>query len=243
MTATNRQRTETARYEAVATGTVERNGAGAFVEHFKWTNAGTEFSQQLSLDPDVPPSVPDLAHAPPALIGPMTDLLTFYADLWLAAKQPSLVRGGDQVYVQHGTPSSWADGSRVLVGEDSIDFDITLSEVNTAKGTAQVVVRHVPPARPQIHIPAEWMKTTDGDRADNWIEVTKTGERKYVAEIGQETFEVVLIVSLADGRILSATMDNPVSVLARECVDNATNDCGEPERYQIRREVDLRLEK
>jgi hypothetical protein len=225
----------------VAKGIVERNASGRFVEHFKWSNAVGEFPQQLSLDPNVPPSVPDLGGAPPTLIGPMTDLLTFYADVWLAAKQAPLEHAGDHVYIAHGTPASWADGSRVLVGEDSIDFDITLSEVDTANGTAKVVVRHVPPARPEIHIPAEWMETQVSDTANNWIEVTKIGERKYLAEIGKETFDVGVIISLADGKILSATMDNPVSVLARECLDAAAQECGGPERYQIRRQVDVRL--
>jgi hypothetical protein len=243
MTASNQQRSDTIRYEATATGRVERNPSGAFVERFEWSPGGGDFRQELSLEPGVPPQVPDLSRAPVRLIGPITDLLTFYADLWLAAKQPALSRARDHVYVPHGSPASWADGAHTLIGEDSIDFDITLSEVNAAEGTARVLVRHVPPPKPEIRIPAPWMSAPVSDAANNWVEVTKTGERKYLAEVGKETFDVNMLVSLADGKLLSASMDNPVSVLARTCIDAAATECSEPERYQIRRQVDLRLER
>ena len=35
-------------------------------------------------------------------------------------------------------PSSWADGTRVLVGEDAIDFDMTLKSMDAAAKTALV---------------------------------------------------------------------------------------------------------
>jgi hypothetical protein len=57
--------------------------------------------------------------------------------------------------------------------------------------------------------------------------------------VGKETFDVELKVSLDDGKILSATLDNPVEVLARECADAALSSCGEPVRYQIHRQVEI----
>jgi hypothetical protein len=41
-----------------------------------------KFRQKLSLEPDVSLSVPDLSHAAPKIIGPITHLLTIYSDLW-----------------------------------------------------------------------------------------------------------------------------------------------------------------
>jgi len=161
--------------------------------------------------------------------------------LWLAIKQGTLVHSGDHAYVKHGTANSWADGARTLVGQDSIDFDITLSNVNSQDGTAKLVVRHVPPAQPQIKVPAKWMEAPVSDQPNNWVEVTKTGAGKYLGEVGKETFDVEMMVSLADGRILSATMDNPVMVSARECTDEAITHCGQPQHYQIRRQIELRL--
>jgi hypothetical protein len=254
MKASNQDRTGTIRYEADAKGTAKKDGAGHFIEEFQWSGLSfngqsvplpatdSDFRQQLSLDPEVSPSVPDFSHVNPMLIGPSADLLTFYADLWLAIKQGTLVHSGDHVYVKHGTANSWADGARTLVGQDSIDFEITLSNVNSQDGTAKLAVRHVPPAQPQVKVPAKWMEAPVSDQPNNWVEVTKTGPGKYLGEVGKETFDVEMMVSLADGRILSATMDNPVMVSARECTDEAITDCGQPQHYQIRRQIELRLE-
>jgi hypothetical protein len=252
MTATNKGRTGTIRYEARANGKVKKDGAGNFVEEFQWSAlnfngqpialpAESGFRQLLSLDPEVPPSLPDFSHVNPMLIGPSADLLTFYADLWLAIKQGTLARAGDHAYVKSGNPNSWADGVRTVLGQDSIDFDMRLSEVNAKDGTAKLTVRHVPPAQPQIQHPAKWMEPPVADTPNNWVEVSKLDTGKYLAEIGKETFDVEMTLSLADGKILRVSMDNPVMVSARECADLALSQCGEAERYQIRRQIELRV--
>jgi hypothetical protein len=63
-----------------------------------------------------------------------------------------------------------------------------------------------------------------------------------MAGVGQETLDVEIKVALATGRILSATMDNPVEVMERACNDAALTDCGNPQRYSIRRQITLRSE-
>jgi hypothetical protein len=80
------------------------------VEEFHWSGLSfngrvvplpantSEIRQRLSLDPAVPPSAPDFTDVNPMLIGPIADLLTFYSDLWPAAKQGTLAHAGDHVY-------------------------------------------------------------------------------------------------------------------------------------------------
>jgi hypothetical protein len=62
---------------------------------------------------------------------------------------------------------------------------------------------------------------------------------KYSAEVGEETFEAVIKLSIPSGRILSAKMDNPVDILGRDCEDAALTKCSAPSRYRIRRQVSL----
>lgn len=130
------------RYEARADGAVKKDASGVFVEEFAWSNvqvngqpmdlqpASQQFRQTLSLAPGYTLSVPDLSKVQPILIGPITDLLSFYADVQLAMHQTGLVHAGDHVYFKHGVPSSWADGTYVVLGQDAVDFDITLKEVD-----------------------------------------------------------------------------------------------------------------
>jgi len=252
MKAINKGRSDTIRYEADAKGIVRKNSTG-FVEEYAWANLSfngqaaplptlsSDFRQQLSLDPNVPPVMPDFRHVNPMLIGPAADMMTFYADEWLAIKQGTLQGMGDHAYVKHGTPSSWADGVHTIIGQDSIDFDITLKEINSQDQTAKVMVRHVPPPKPQISTPAKWMDAAVSDTPNNWVEVSKTNDGKYLGEIGKEIFDVELTVSMKDGRILFADIDNPVTVLARECTDAELAQCSAPEHYEIRRHIEINL--
>lgn len=249
MKGTNRDRDRTVTYEVEAEGTVKRDADGRYIEEYSWSKfvsngtavaldpAAANFRQTLSLEPNYPLSVPDLSHVIP-LIGPITDLLTLYADMSVA-RNGQLAHVGDHYYLKHGTANSWADGSYVVLGQDSIDFDVTVAAVNTNEGTVTLRVRHVPPENPQISFPADWMRTPVADTENNWVQVSKTPDGKYAAEVGKETFDVELRVSRANGQILSASIDNPVEVLRRECADSMLKSCGEPIRYQIRRNIEL----
>jgi hypothetical protein len=238
-------------YEIQADGVVKKDAAGTFFEEYAWSNmisagqpfalpaTSTDFRQMLSLGPEHPPAIPDFSKVHPMLIGPMADLLTFYSDLWLVNRAANFSHEGDHFYVKNGTPSSWADGSRVLIGEDSIDFDITLKSINQSDQTVMVLVRHVPPAQSQIKIPAEWMRAPVADTPNNWVQVQKNADGKFVGEVGKETFDVEIKVSLTNGNILSAKMDNPVEVLKRECTDAALAVCGPATRYKILRQIEI----
>jgi hypothetical protein len=251
MKGTNQERGKTLAYEIEADGVVKKNSDG-FFEEFGWSNlvvngkvvplsAASEDSRLLlSLEPG--PNVhglPDLSKVDPMMIGPITDMLTFYADMLIAKTQGKLDRAGDHFYFKHGTPNSWADGSYVKLGQDSIDFEVALTEVDRKDRSAVVVVRHVPPPQPQIKIPAEWMRPAVADTSNNWVQISQAGPGKFSAEIGKETFVATIKISLVDGRIVSATLYNPLEVLARECSDPALTTCGEPIRFQILRQIEI----
>ena len=96
-------------YEIEVHGIVEKDSAGNYFEEYRWANlssanqsitlppASLNFRQRLALDPNQNPKAPDLTQVDPRLIGPITDLMTFYADLWLATKTGQLTHAGDHV--------------------------------------------------------------------------------------------------------------------------------------------------
>jgi hypothetical protein len=255
MKATNKDRVNSTAYEIDAVGTVKKNVAGNLVEEFAWTNfvvngkpfvmtpAMKDFRQSLSLDPATPSGVPNLSQVIP-MVGPITDMLTFYADLWLATKLNKFAKPGDHFYfdAMSHTPNSWADGNYTIIGEDVIAFDITLVDIDATNKIATLEVRHVPPPNPQIKLPADWMHTPVADTPNNWVELQKSGDGTYSGQVGKETFDAIMKISLIDGKILSATLDNPVEVIERDCTDLALTKCGEPMRYQIRRQVEITLQ-
>ncbi len=248
MEGVNQGRLKTVRYQAEATAEVERNGAGVFLEPLQWTaltvdgalvpltRASLEFQENLSLAPGFKLAVPDLSHVQPMLIGPIVDLLTFYADVQLAMRQTGLRHAGDHIFIPYGKPNSWADGANTLFGQDAVDFRITLAARDAKRAT--LVVRHVPPSTERLTFPAAWMSTPIGDAPNNWAEVQKGANGKYQAEVGQETFAVTIELDSL-GRILSAAMDNPVRVVERDCEDRALTQCGPQTHYRIRRQIHL----
>jgi hypothetical protein len=251
MRASNRDRVRNTTYAATARGVVKRDSAGTFCEEYQWSDivwngtafdlpeANRAFRQVLSLAPSHAPALPDFSTLHPRLVGPTADLMTFYSDVWLATRQPSLRQAGDRVRVNHGDASSWADGTRVLLGEDSIDFDIVLGEISTSSGTRELTVRHIPPEQPKIKIPADWMRTPVVDVPNNWVQVTKLGEGRYAAAVGKETFDTHIRLSLPNGKIVSAGLENPVDVFERECKDAALTQCGDGVRYGILRQIQI----
>src|SRR5688572_1495077 len=78
-----------ATYEVRITGTTRKGGDGRFVEEFAWSDlvvngapralaaASQAFRLLVTLEGGVPFEMPDLSKAP-GLIGPVTDLMTFY---------------------------------------------------------------------------------------------------------------------------------------------------------------------
>jgi hypothetical protein len=241
-------------YEIQADGVVKKDSAGTYFEEYAWSNlvdnrkailspAMLDFRQQVTLDPNHRPAFPDLSHVDLKLIGPITDLMTFYGDLYLAAKTGKLANAGDHFYLKHGTPNSWADGTYVLTGEDAIDFDLTLKDVNRSDNTATLIVRHVPPEKPEIKLPADWMRKPVADTANNWVQVQRSKDGKYLAAVGKETFDVEIKLSLADGKILSGSLDNPLETIERECEDAALARCGDPKPHPIRRQIEISLER
>jgi uncharacterized protein with FMN-binding domain len=233
---------------------VKKDSAGTFVEEYQWSNlvsdnqkvslspASSDFRQQVTLDPEHMPPFPDLSKVDHRLIGPITDFMTFYADLWLAEKTGTLVNAGDHFYFKRGTPNSWADGNYTLIGEDSIDFDLTLKNISASDNTATLTVRHVPPEKPEVKLPADWMRKPVADTPNNFVQVQKIADGKYVASVGKETFDVEMKVSLSDGRIMSATIENPVETIERECADVALTSCSDPKPHSILRQISISLE-
>lgn len=242
-------------YEIQADGIVTKDSAGFYSEQYGWSHLisdghevalpaeSADFRQRVTLDPGGRAIFPDLRRVDPLLIGPMTDFMTFYVDLWLAVKTGKLTHAGDHFYVKRGTPASWADGNRVLIGESSIDFDLALDELNLSNETATLSVRHVPPQAPEIKISADWMRKPVADTANNWVTVQKTGNGKFLAAVGKETFAVKILVDLTDGKILSASLDNTVEAIERECAEAALSSCSASKTHSIHRQIEMSLEK
>jgi len=246
-------------YTVRADGIVTRVGSagkfGPFFEEYRWSgmvsngnplalSAETDaYREKVSLDPVYIPGMPPLNNVDRALIGPISDFLTFYSDEWLANRMGALKKVGDHFYFVMPFNPSWADGKRVLLGEDSIAFDMSWKSMNVTDHTALILIRHIPPAKPTVHLNADWMKTPVADTPNNWVEVQKNDDGKFEAAVGNETFTVELTIDLNDGKILSANMDNTVKTVHCTCEDQQLTKCTAPVPHEITRKIEIALVK
>ena len=129
----------------------------------------------------------------------------------------------------------------MIIGEDAVDFEVILEALDPAAGTAAILVRHTPPERPAIRIPAAWMRAPVAGTANNWVEVQRLEGGRYAARIGQETFDDRLTVDLNDGKILRAELQNPVNAIERTCEEAALARCSAAAPLRIMRTVTLTL--
>ena len=242
-------------YTIRADGVVTKAASGPFMEEYRWSgmesngsplalSAETQaYRQKVSLDPVYMPGMPDLSKVDRAIIGPVTDFMTFFTDEWLANRMGALKKPGDHFYFVVPFNPSWADGTYVLLGEDSIAFDMTWKSTNDGEHTALIRIRHLPPAKPTVHLTAEWMKTPVADTPNNWVEVEKTNDGKFEASVGKETFDVELKIDLTDGKILSGSMDNTVKTIHCTCEDRELTKCGAQVPHEITRKIEIALVK
>jgi hypothetical protein len=152
-----------------------------------------------------------------------------------------LTRPGQTAYVPRITPDSWADGKHVLVGQDVVDLSLQMESSNSTEHTVTLLIQRVPPSALHVQQPAEWMQDATQASPNNFVQLSKTSGG-FSAETGKETFDVRLVVDTRDGRILSATMHNPVVLRVRACEDRELTQCGPATQKTILREVTLKLE-
>jgi hypothetical protein len=69
------------------------------------------------------------------------------------------------------------------------------------------------------------MRKSIADATNNWGSGAENQKREISGSGGKETFDVEINLSLADGKILSGSMDNPLETIERECVDVALASC------------------
>ena len=86
-------------------------------------------------------------------------------------------------------------------------LDLTLKDVNRSENTVILLIRHVPPEKPEVRLPADWMRKPVVAVANNWAQVQKVDNGKYLFAVGKETFDDEIKMSLVDGKIMSGSIN------------------------------------
>ena len=131
-------------------------------------------------------------------------------------------------------------GNVVLIGQDVVDFSLKVETVNSAEHTETLLIQHLPPPALHVQLSAKWMEEPTSAKPNNFVQILKQDDG-FIAETGKETFDVQLVVDTSDGRILAATMPNPVVLRVRTCSDRELTKCERETSKTILREITWKL--
>ncbi len=223
----------------------------SFTSLTKRTTEGTEdLSQAIAKFPAYETSVaatsspalsalPDLTGWDMGVVGPVTDLHTFLIAVSHQVGADRLTRLGETFTTGEAAKASWANGENIPVGEDCIQISVTLLELNAE--TAVYETRFMPPADACLEPLKPWMEAPVVEGTPNNFQQQMMMGPMAAAMWGREQFIITSTVRRADGRILSATMDNPLTLRLKVGCDPNLDSCKHEMPMTIHRKLQLEL--
>ena len=222
-----------------------------FVKLTKRTSEGTEdLSEAIAAfppyeasmaavdDPDAL-TLPDIKGWDMGVVGPVTDLHTFLVAVSPQIGAQKVDRPGKMFGHTNGVKGDWSNGESILVGEDCIRTAVTLVEVTTQ--TAVYETTFLPPLSACLEMLKPWMEAPVVEGTPNNFQQHMDMGGMHAVMWGREEFTVRSKVRRSDGLILSATMDNPLTLKLKVGCDAALDSCKVELPMKIHRKLTLEL--
>ena len=185
-------------------------------------------------------ALPDIAGWDMAVVGPVTDLLTFFVAISPQAGIDSVSQVGQTCVLPEAPVASWANGESIPVGQDCIQISVTLKEIH--EDTAVFETRFMPPEEAGLEMLKPWMdESVVAGTPNNFQQQMSMGDAAAVMW-GREEFVVTSTVRRADGMLLSATMSNELQLKMKIGCSSELESCKHEIPLHIRRELSLELQ-
>ena len=175
-----------------------------------------------------------------SMTGPITDLNTF-----LVAISPKL--GSDKLHAASDTfanpkpvTGNFSNGKTTLHGSDCLQTSLQLDKLSV--DTALLTTRFLPPAQPCLnYLVPEMKEPVVKDTANNFQMVMPVGKDKFNIQFGREYFVIGSVIRRSDGKLLSAVMNNSLSLQLNLNCDSSYANCQTSFPFLIDRRVMLEL--
>jgi hypothetical protein len=173
----------------------------------------------------------------PKMLGPVTDLYTFYFAVSPLAGIENVSQDGEEYVRPEPITGDWSDGKDYLVGQSHVEVRMRLVKAGPDRVTYQTAFVPTHGLRTET----AWMSApVCAGQPNNFQMIRRQGDG-YVAVWGCEEFKVETEVGARTGRILSAHMDDRLTWKLMYCTDRELTKCSPlPDRKQHRL-VDLSL--
>jgi hypothetical protein len=184
-------------------------------------------------------ALPDLKGWDMGVVGPVTDLHTFLIAVSHQVGADKISEPGQTYTTGEAAKASWANGENIPVGEDCIQISITLLESTDDRATYET--RFMPPTEACLTPLKPWMEAPVVEGTPNNFQQQMMMGPMAAAMWGREQFVITSTIRRSDGRILSATMDNPLTLMLKVGCDPNLDSCKHELPMAIHRKLKLEL--
>lgn len=193
---------------------------------------------EISLHPDGSLALPPLRE--PAMVGPISDLTTFYVAISPSIGIDTLTKVGDEHVMPEAVRGVWTVLPHTPLGEDCIVPRVKITHLDVNTVTFHTAFE--PPSTPCLEPLGPWMREpVDGTRPNNFRQVTADPSGTRIVMWGREAFTTECRVERPSGRILVASMENTLTLKVRVGCDATLESCAGEFPTTIRRTVKLKL--
>jgi hypothetical protein len=179
---------------------------------------------EISLDPNGPLEIPSLNLVPPSMVANVTDLNAFYVAISPQAGIRQLKQVGDH-YDGKSVRGDWGGTPGTPTGEDCVQLRLELTGLSATTANVKTTFLPSPLGCEGFSFKTAWMvPPVSGTTANNFQEVTHSG-KKFDVMWGQEEFTINSVIDRSSGKILSATMENPLHLKLKAGCDQNLENC------------------
>jgi len=193
---------------------------------------------RISLHPNGRLDLPPIQVA--GMTGEITDFNTFYVAISPRLGIGQLHKQFDSFTKPENVKGNFANGKDILKGEDCLEASSILQRIT--KEEAIIQSDFMPPATQCLqYFTAEMTKPVAGETINNFQMVRASANNKVNLFYGKEKFNINSTISLKDGKLRSALMNNTLFLQLKLNCNSDYTDCQHTMPFTIDRKIRLEL--
>jgi uncharacterized protein len=207
------------------------------------TTDETDFAQstkpyRISLHPRGGVPMPKLTVA--QMTEPISDFNTFFVAISGLPGSSTLKKVGDKYSNPWPVIGDFSNGKNILKGQDCLQTSVDLTGVT--KEAYTLLTSFMPPAKPNLtYVTAAVDTPVVADTMNNFQMVMPAGGDKFSFQYGREFFQINSVVARDDGKLLSATMSNLLTLKLQVNCDSVYQHCQTKMPYSEERKLTLTM--